>query len=70
MIFENVNQIKSFSDLGCECDNKGRWNKERDGEGDWCWLKESPCIMNGEEVEWTMARCKGSGIQRVDCFVQ
>jgi len=54
---------------GCECDGSP-WNKGRDGAGDWCWLKESPCIMNGEEVEWTWARCKGSGIlPRLDCFV-
>ena len=52
----------------CNCDDRGV--QENSQSGDWCWLKESPCIkMDGNRVDGNVKwlRCEYKGEIQVHC---
>lgn len=46
----------------CECDERGVFYNDK--EGDWCWLKNTPCYLHDGTVatDWTWARCYDQGV--------
>jgi len=52
----------------CTCDDRGTQEDSKDG--DWCWLKETPCLKrNGSPVSdsYTWLRCEHNGEIQVNC---
>ena len=52
----------------CKCDNRGR--KINDVQGDWCWLKRSPCKLQSgliTRTTITWERCERDGKELIDC---
>ena len=61
--------MKSISVPVCECDHRGiKINKRK---GNWCYLKQSPCLrLTGVTAResWTWVRCMNKyGKKQIDC---
>ena len=54
---------------GCQCDSRG--TQINDYDGDWCWLKESPCQLltaTVVDVSFTWVPCENKyGVNQIEC---
>jgi len=57
-------------EVKCECDNRGKQINQQDG--DWCWLKKSPCrLLTGDKApsDYEWVRCVHNGTTQINCPV-